>query len=555
MSRFTAITAVAFAVVLTPLVASAQYGSISRGSTNGVVSPTAASRLGLKRSWFTQVQLDRSRARVSHVRQYVSPSRFSTKHVVTWTDGKEVYTEESLDMYGDPLGVEGAEKAAKDRVQKLKDKDIQAELKTVMVPEVTLYVQTNRSTLQALDAATGRTKWVAQVGNRDYPSMAPGANDDYVGVVNGSTLYILDQESGKLAWERRLDQAPGAGPALTDEIIFVPTVTGKVEAYDVDNPRQPPWFYQATGRLLIQPTVATNSVSWPTDRGYLYVGNRDRTGVRFRLETRDAIAAHSTFLPPNKIFVGSLDGYAYCVHEFSGDIIWRFSAGDPISEPPTVTKDALYLIAEGAGMYRINPEDGIEQWWSPNIEKVLCASKDRVYCLARGNQFVVLDAQTGGRIDALNMRSLDLFHTNWQTDRIFVGTKTGVIQCLHEVGADWPTVHNVADPEDSARPQVKQIQEGDAPPAEGGVKPVDPFGGGADPFAGGADPFAGGADPFAGGGADPAPDGGAADPFGGGADPFGGGADPFGGGDAGGGDDAGGGADPFGGGAAEDPFG
>ena len=512
--------------------AHAQYGA-QRGSTNGVISPVAASRLGLKRAWFTQIQMDRAQARITDITQHVSDKRFATKFVVKWEDGEELFSEEKLDQYGDPLGLEGAEKAAKDLVQLLKDKDIQATLTTHLVPEITVYVQTDRGTLQALDGATGKTKWVAQVGNRNYPTMAPGANDKFVGVINGSTLYVLDQASGKTAWERRLDKSPGAGPALTEESIYVPTVSGKMEVYDLEDPRRPPWYYQSTGRLMVQPTVATNSVSWATDRGYLYVGDPKRNGVRFRLETRDAIASHSTFLPPNRLFAASLDGYAYCVHEFNGEILWRFSAGDPMSEPPIATKEGLYLIAEGAGMYRINPDNGIEQWWSPRINKVLAVSKDRVYCMAEGDRFVVLDSKTGGRIDTVNVRELDLLHSNWQTDRIYVGTTTGVVQCLHEVGSDWPLVHNVPDPEESARPEVIQIKDGEEPKPE--VKPVDPFGGAADPFAG-----VGGAD-------DPKPDPTPADPFGGASDPFGGAADP---------DPApagGGGADPFGG--VEDPFG
>jgi len=552
MRRLATFACLAIAFVLVAQLAHAQYQYGSRHIRNGIVSPTAASRLGLKRAWFTQIELDRSRARVSHVRQHVSKNRFATKFVVTWPDGEEVYTETSVDQFGDPLGLEGAEKAAKARVTELKDQDIQADLETVMVPEVTIYVSTDRATLHALDGATGRTKWVTTVGNRNHPTLAPGANDRFVGVLNGSNLFVLEQASGKVVWTRQMDKPPGAGPALTDDRIYVPTVGGKMEVYELEDHRRPPWYYQATGRLLVQPTVATNSVSWATDRGYLYVGGRERPGVRYRLETREAITAPATYLPPKWLFTASIDGYAYCVHEFNGEIRWRFSAGDPISQSPVVTQDAAYIVADGAGLYRINPENGLEQWYSPRVSKVLAASTDRVYCAADGGRFVILDAKTGGRIDSMSLLGLDVLHTNWQTDRIYVGTDTGVLQCLHELGARWPTVHNIPDPEESARPEVIQRKEGE-PADEEKEKPADPFGGADDPFAGPADPFAedAGDDPFAGGGEDPFgggdDDGPAADPFGGG---DAGGADPF-----GGGDDAGGGDDPFGGGGADNPFG
>ncbi|MCA9270933.1 MAG: PQQ-like beta-propeller repeat protein, partial [Planctomycetales bacterium] len=291
--------------------ATAQYGSSV--SQNGIVSPLTAGRLGLSRAWYTQVQLDRSQARVAHMTQYVSKQRFHTVFELTYPDGKELFSERQVDRFGDEIGVAGAEKLAKARKQELKDADVDADLKTLSIPEITFYVQTTQGTLQALDGATGRTKWIAQVGDRNHPTLQPGANDKYVGVINGSQLYMLDQETGKPLWSRRLDASPGAGPTLGEEQIYVPTITGKLEVYDLEKHNKPPWFYQSTGRLLAPPTISEKSVSWPTDRGYLYVMSNQRVGVQFRLEARDTIASSSTYLP-GKLFAASADGYAYCVH-------------------------------------------------------------------------------------------------------------------------------------------------------------------------------------------------------------------------------------------------
>jgi hypothetical protein len=174
----------------------------------------------------------------------------------------------------------------------------------------------------------------------------------------------------------------------------------------------------------------------------------------------------------------------------------------------------------------------------------LAASKDRVYCLTVTGRLAILDAKTGGRIALMGPNQLDVFFSNTLTDRILVGTATGVVQCLHEVELQWPLVHvNLAEAEQKRRPEIKQ--EGLDAKTKPAAKPAapkpaadaaDPFGGGgAKPAAAGAKPAAAGADPF-GGGAAPKP---AADP----ADPFGGGAKP----EAGGAKPAAGGADPFGG--------
>jgi hypothetical protein len=201
------------------------------------------------------------------------------------------------------------------------------------------------------------------------------------------------------------------------------------------------------------------------------------------------------------------------------------------------------------------------------VKRFVSASQDKIYCISDAGELLVVDQETGGRIGAIPARGFDLEFINWRTDRLYLGTKFGVIQCLHDVEQEWPLVHVAGESlTDEPPPDVVQgpgeVAAGGAPPDE------DPFAGAgeADPFAGGGaaeeDPFAGGGgmeeDPFGGGG------GAEEDPFGGGGgaeeDPFGGGGggaeeDPFGGG--GGAGDGGADEDPFGGGGAaeEDPFG
>jgi hypothetical protein len=107
---------------------------------------------------------------------------------------------------------------------------------------------------------------------------------------------------------------------------------------------------------------------------------------------------------------------------------------------------------------------------------------------------------------------LNLQFINVLTDRIIVGNRTGLIQCIRERDLLYPVAHQHFE---GAAPAVVPQKPAAAPAGE---KPV------VDPF---ADP--GDADPF-GGDAAPAPKKPEADPFGDdAADPFGGDADPFGG--------------------------
>jgi hypothetical protein len=201
----------------------------------------------------------------------------------------------------------------------------------------------------------------------------------------------------------------------------------------------------------------------------------------------------------------------------------------------------VYVVTDDGTMYQISASEGKEQWQVDGIREFLSASEHRLYCRNRARRVAILEAKTGSKIGAIPTEDLDLAFANTATDRIFIGTAQGVVQCLRETQQRWPLIHLGGLEEESEEQAAKKAQP--AAPASGtpeGGPPadLDPFGaGGSDPFGGGAtggdDPFGGGSsgtggdDPFGGGGA------GGDDPFGGSGagaaseDPFGG-ADPFG---------------------------
>ena len=100
-------------------------GALPAMTSGDLISPPSAATHGLVSAWFSQIQLDSARGRVVYV----------TFHDAVQSEA------------GGPLH------------------------------NPTLFIQTNQGILHAIDALNGRTLWIAQVGNPNYPSMAPGANN------------------------------------------------------------------------------------------------------------------------------------------------------------------------------------------------------------------------------------------------------------------------------------------------------------------------------------------------------------------------------------------
>ena len=113
-------------------------------SETEIIPQDLAARHGLTRAWFTQVEMDTSRSRLEHLVLY---------------DG-------------------------------------------------ILYAQTDRAIVHAIDAETGATLWVKQIGRPGHPSMTLGVGHNLLAVVNGSRLYVANRFNGKILLETDIDGAP-----------------------------------------------------------------------------------------------------------------------------------------------------------------------------------------------------------------------------------------------------------------------------------------------------------------------------------------------------------
>lgn len=409
-----------------------------------LIPETTAARHGLTRPWFTQVEVDRSRGKIQNFVLY---------------DG-------------------------------------------------TLYAQTDVAVIQAIDAETGRTLWCKQVGDPKQPTFPAGAYRDFLALINGSHLYVLNRLNGDLLYERELNGAAGAGPALSSMRVYIPMSHGLMTAYrlappprpvseslkaaskkdqELDEPppndaerrkklrlaqdSPPPLVCQSYGQALVQPLVTRESskeelILWPTDRGYLNLAriNRkqeDGLSIKFRMTTGSPIVGQPAYLPPDAnvagdsglIVAASRDGFVHAILEKNGEKLWRFSTGEPVIEPPAVIEDHVYVSTQQGGMHCLAVKTGNELWYAPNALRFVAASKSRVYASDRTGRLLVLNGENGVRLDSIDTESAPLKLLNLDTDRIYLADEGGLIQCFHEIEQTEPLVHN------KDRKQVEEVEE------------------------------------------------------------------------------------------------
>lgn len=401
-------------------------------------------------------------------------------------------------------------------------------IETVVLAGDQLLALTTSGVLQSIDAKTGATQWTTRIGNPDYPSLGPSVSEKYVSIVNGSTLSVIDRKTGREVMSRQSRGGVGGAPAISGDFAYIPLFGGQVEGFSLDETKPGKWYYSSYGRIFQDATMASNSVLWTTDRNALYVAQSSGRGVRYRFEATSPLGTPATL--GDRIYAASKAGYLYALEEESGRQVWRYSAGFGIVETPVAIGEAVYLETEEPSLHRINAKTGIVDWVARGPSQFVCASETRVYALDEYAGLYVLDAKTGAQMSHVRGTGEQTAVVNNQTDRMYLVTKTGLVQCLHEIGAVDPFYHRPQKPEEeTATEEEKPVEEAAEPDTEepaadanpfGGDTPADPFGGEAapDPFGGGAapDPFAPAGDADAEESDTPAED----DPFGGFGDPF-----------------------------------
>jgi outer membrane protein assembly factor BamB len=365
----------------------------------GIIPEAVAQRHGLHRNWVLQIAMDPGRGRIEYV---------TLKHV------------------------------------KLEDGTWQG----------LLLIQTDQASLHVLDAETRRTLWVAQVGQRKYPTSAPTCNDEFVVSTNGAMLFLFDRRDGRPIWEKQLESVPSAGAVIGGGRVYVPLVTGMVAGYRLpqagDNkvPSEQVKIdkilhYRGNGMAESPPIYTENSVVWGTIGGDVCAVTGDDMFGKFRFRSRKAICAPLAYSPPF-IYAASRDGYVYGLRDERGRKRWQFAAGNPVVEQPVVIDDALYVISETGDLFKLKLDTGLEEWSVHGVSRFVSASETKLYMVDKTGRLLVLDARTGARLGAIATEYLPLEIINIETDRIYLGSPSGLIQCFRERELVEPYRHTLA---------------------------------------------------------------------------------------------------------------
>lgn len=305
--------------------------------------------------------------------------------------------------------------------------------------EDNLLALTDGGLVESFNAETGEVLWTSQAAPIDRKASGPAADKKYVALVSGATLYVLDRSNGRLLFSRALATAPAAAPALCDNHAYVTFLNGRVEGHNLEDPTASTWYFQSVGRIFHSPSASGKLVSWPTNRGYLYAGQATSPRVLYRIQTQSPATTPPTEAAP-LVYIATADGHVYCFEHLNGHEKWRYSMGFPATGRPAAVGERLYVASSEPRLHALDTKTGKEFWSIDGVTGFAAQGVHNVYGLDDLGRVVVCDKADGHFVGMLpGLRYESVF--NDQSDRLFLVSRNGLVQCLRERDAVEPTMY------------------------------------------------------------------------------------------------------------------
>ncbi|MDX2037581.1 MAG: PQQ-binding-like beta-propeller repeat protein [Isosphaeraceae bacterium] len=309
-----------------------------------------------------------------------------------------------------------------------------------------LYAQTNQGNFHVLEAETGRWLWSASLGRMTPKGLGASSNSFAVYVSNVNEVFAFAKANGQLLWKRRMEFSASSPTACDEERVYLGQVNGRFIVFDAKSGNLK-WEILTRGPFRSKPVPAGQVVAAAGSDGKLYVSRSDRLEVLIRWSAVGPIVAPMATSGTRTLLIASEDKSLYSVDLFKGETNWNFASGAPIDIEPLVSMENVYVVNNDGLFSRVDLKTGSPTWTISTLGgPLLAVTEKRVYLESRDGDMFIVDRNSGQMLfdpratyqAGLKIRDFEFGPTNRLNDRIYLGSKSGLIVCLREIDQIQP---------------------------------------------------------------------------------------------------------------------
>jgi outer membrane protein assembly factor BamB len=427
-------------------------------SSSADVNANAASELGLSIAWETNIGgVPLAHGENSFI---VWPHSTEKREVVTVKQGDRIiqtFNGDEIDQeaintaslkgerFSKPpkQGLAGATKQAELLVKRYSILGKKLEIVDPPVSRQLTYVITLSSNgiVTAIDSETGASLWTAEAGNPNLPMFGPGVSDDFVVVTNGNHLYVFALDTGSLLSTRRLAFSPTGSPSAMPGKALVPSVGGRLIAYDVKSTSVAPVVLRigSDNRTAVSPSLDRRYVGWAGGSKLILADIEQNARLWTSVTVNETIPSLPVAVETGYLFCGHDGTVVSCSTDRTESIRWKRRLATQVNRPPVPSKNAVFVLSDDGRVFGMNMKNGDNLWASPlrNIREVVAIGKDHLYATNASNILISVDLATGTEIKASNIFAPKVI-PNLVSDRLFFIDDKGELTCLRESAASEP---------------------------------------------------------------------------------------------------------------------
>lgn len=224
----------------------------------------------------------------------------------------------------------------------------------------------------------------------------------------------------EVLWKFKTGESEGSSPVVSDGVVYVAGSDWNLHALDAHT-GQERWKFPAYYGVTSSPAVADGLVYFGTADGYLYALDAASGQEKWKFQVNRPIELNpvssdsytiesSPAVAGGVVYFGTGDGYLYALDATSGELEWKFQAGDGEDPPgiissPAVSNGVVYFGTWSGHLHALDAQTGQERW-RYKVDEVYGsiwsspAVVDEVVYFGSaggddGGNFYALDAQTG----------------------------------------------------------------------------------------------------------------------------------------------------------------